>query len=224
VRATAFPLALTLLLAASVASAAGGGGGGGAAGGGTVSSRDERATRKYLAGEKHRDRALEHASRAAAAESPSKREEYQRDARKEFERAIRNFESAARIKKDFAHAYNEIGFARRKLGDYAGALEAYDRALDIEPRLAQAIEYRGEAYLELGRLEDAKGAYMQLFRGARELADLLMEKMDAWVERHRDDPGDLDSESIEAFARWVEERAEIAQQTASVTGRAARSW
>jgi tetratricopeptide (TPR) repeat protein len=40
-------------------------------------------------------------------------------------------------------AYNGLGYAYRKLGDYAKALENYDRALQLSPRFVDAIEYRG---------------------------------------------------------------------------------
>jgi tetratricopeptide (TPR) repeat protein len=53
-------------------------------------------------------------------------------------------------------AYNLLGFAYRKLGDYDRALEAYDRALDLNPHHRGALEYLGEAYLELDRPELAK--------------------------------------------------------------------
>ena len=53
-------------------------------------------------------------------------------------------------------AHNLLGFAYRKLGDYDRALEAYDRALDLNPHHRGALEYLGEAYLELNRPELAK--------------------------------------------------------------------
>jgi tetratricopeptide (TPR) repeat protein len=53
-------------------------------------------------------------------------------------------------------AHNLLGFAYRKLGDYGRALEAYDRALELNPHHRGALEYLGEAYLELDRPELAK--------------------------------------------------------------------
>ena len=54
-------------------------------------------------------------------------------------------------------AHNLMGFAYRKLGDYDRALKAYDRALELNPHHRGALEYLGEAYLELDRPELAKG-------------------------------------------------------------------
>jgi tetratricopeptide (TPR) repeat protein len=53
-------------------------------------------------------------------------------------------------------AYNLMGFAYRKLGDYDRALAAYDRALALNPHHRGALEYLGEAYLELDQPERAK--------------------------------------------------------------------
>ena len=54
-------------------------------------------------------------------------------------------------------AHNLMGFAYRKLGDYDQALEQYDRALALNPHHRGALEYLGEAYLEMDQPELAKG-------------------------------------------------------------------
>jgi tetratricopeptide (TPR) repeat protein len=54
-------------------------------------------------------------------------------------------------------AHNLMGFAYRKLGDYDRALEQYDRALALNPHHRGALEYLGEAYLEMDQPELAKG-------------------------------------------------------------------
>ncbi len=94
----------------------------------------------------------------------------------------------------------------------------------MAPFYGEAIEYRAEAYLGLGRLDEVKEAYMQLFAKDRALADQLMEAMQGWVEERRAEPGDLSSETIESFATWLAERGEIAEQTARLEGAAARAW
>ena len=41
-----------------------------------------------------------------------------------------------------------MGYAYRKTGDFAKALEMYDQAITMAPGLyAEAVEYRAEAYL-----------------------------------------------------------------------------
>ena len=85
-----------------------------------------------------------------------------------------------------------------------GRLVAYCNCYD------EAIEYRGEAYLGLNRLNDAKTAYMQLFQFNRPLADQLIAAMTSWVAARRDDAGTLDAAVVEEFAAWVEERRSLA--------------
>jgi tetratricopeptide (TPR) repeat protein len=67
-------------------------------------------------------------------------------------------------------AHNLLGFAYRKLGDYDRALEAYDRALDLNPHHRGALEYLGEAYLELDRPELAKEMLDRLAAACQQVA------------------------------------------------------
>jgi len=57
-------------------------------------------------------------------------------------------------KHDDAHSL--LGFAHRKLGDYDRSLSFYNRALQLNPWHRGALEYLGEAYLELDQPERAK--------------------------------------------------------------------
>jgi tetratricopeptide (TPR) repeat protein len=61
---------------------------------------------------------------------------------------------------DNAHAM--LGYAWRKLGDYDQSLAAYDTALTLNPRNRSALEYLGEAYLDLGRHDDARAMLLRL--------------------------------------------------------------
>lgn len=53
-------------------------------------------------------------------------------------------------------AHNRLGFAFRKLGDYTKALDHYGKALELNPYNRGALEYLGEAYIEMGRLPKAR--------------------------------------------------------------------
>jgi tetratricopeptide (TPR) repeat protein len=68
------------------------------------------------------------------------------------------------------NAHNLMGFAHRKLGDYPAALEAYDKALTLNPYNRGALEYLGEAYLELDRPDDAKATLDRLAEACKLLA------------------------------------------------------
>ena len=67
-------------------------------------------------------------------------------------------------------AHNLMGFAYRKLGDYDKALAAYDRALDLNPHHRGAMEYLGEAYLELDQPDLAKDMLDRLAAECRRIA------------------------------------------------------
>jgi tetratricopeptide (TPR) repeat protein len=55
-----------------------------------------------------------------------------------------------------ADAYNLMGYATRKSGDPNGSLQYYSQALSIDPKHVGALEYLGEAYLQLARLAEAE--------------------------------------------------------------------
>jgi len=116
-----------------------------------------------------------------------------------------------------------LGYTRRKLGDYDSALQAYDKSLSLKPSFPEAIEYRGEAYLRMKRLDEAKQAYLDLFAGDRKLADKLLGSMKSWLDTQRAAGGD--AAGLEDFAKWVQERSQIAGQTAALTREGAgESW
>lgn len=178
----------------------------------------------YNMGLSMRDRAWKLEAKAAATEDPAKREKLESKALRQYRSAIREFEQCTRHDPDHYQAYSSLGYASRKVGEFDQALVAYDRALDLNPGYTEAIEYRAEAYLGLNRIEEAKKAYMELFAVDRPRADELLAAMKRWVEQRKADPGDVDGETIDAFAAWVAERDELAGQTAQLTESASRQW
>src|SRR5262249_26365501 len=77
---------------------------------------------------------------------------------KQFARAQANFEQAVKEDPGFAEAHNNLAFCLRKQGsqNFQKSLEHYDKALALKPSLAQAYEYRGVLYMEMGRKADAE--------------------------------------------------------------------
>ncbi len=73
-----------------------------------------------------------------------------------FEQAIPLLEQVVAKNSGDADAYNLLGFSSRKLGKLEQALAYYDTALRINPKHRGAHEYRGEAYLQMGKLDMAK--------------------------------------------------------------------
>ena len=162
---------------------------------------------------------------ANATKEPKKVKAVER-ANKQFDKARSYFALAISKQPTMHEAWNYIGYTSRKLGDLDKALVAYGEALRLKPDYAEAIEYRGVAFLALNRLDDAKSAYMSLFRDNRKLAAQLMTEMQLWVTKRRE-VGSQNSQQdsqLDAFAQWINERASIAQQTASLAIDAPSLW
>jgi Flp pilus assembly protein TadD len=54
-----------------------------------------------------------------------------------------------------ADAYNLLGYALRHTGATDRAMQAYTRALKLDPNHAEALEYQGELFVMLGDLDNA---------------------------------------------------------------------
>lgn len=91
--------------------------------------------------------------------------------------AQKKFEAALAKKSDFAEAHNNLGFVLRKQGKekWAAALEHYNRALELDPKLAQAYHYRGVLYVLMGDEEKAKADHNTLAKLDTGLAEQLMQ-------------------------------------------------
>lgn len=210
-----FPVYLVIILGLVLASpinAAQGGSGGGSMPQGPIKrlTPEERAVNSYNAGLKHRDKAAKYEQQAVTEANEKKLAKLRKKTAKEFQKAIDDFERAIKNNPRFYQAHSSLGFALRKVGRFEESLAAYNESLDINPYYGEAIEYRGEAYLGLNRLDDAKEAYMELFQSDRVLADELMAAMIAWVAARRDDAGGLDAAVINQFAEWVDQRNALA--------------
>ena len=109
-------------------------------------------------------------SRPAAAEV----DEYARGVaafeREEWSAVVDHMTKATEQRPWHDDAYNLMGFAYRKLGDYDKALQSYDRALKLNPYHRGALEYLGEAYLELDQPELARATLERLEVECRRIA------------------------------------------------------
>ncbi len=107
------------------------------------------------------------------------------NAEKKFRRAIDRAQRAIELDSTYHEAWNLVGYASRKLKDYDRALAAYDRCLQLKSDYAPAHEYRGEAYLELGRIDDARKELATLTQlEAHQDAETLQAAIDTWTKAH----------------------------------------
>lgn len=75
---------------------------------------------------------------------------------KRWEEAIAVLKKAVQRDERNADIYNWLGYAERNRGNTDAAFEYYERALRIDPRHRGAHEYVGEAYLLVGKVDEAK--------------------------------------------------------------------
>lgn len=94
---------------------------------------------------------------------------------KRFADAQRLFEQALEHDDGLAEAHNNLAFSLRMQGrgNFERSMRHYERALQINPRLAQAYMYRGALYTQVGDLRRAR-ADLETLRGIdRDLAARL---------------------------------------------------
>ena len=214
---------LTLCLPA-VLFASGPGGGGGSAPMASRSPHDQ-AVDFYNSAEHRLEGLTKMHDEMKASTDPQKVEKLKAKINKGLENAAADFERATRNDPNLYQAYSELGFTYRKLGKYTESLDAYNKALELQPGYTPAIEYRAEAMLGLNQLDEVKSAYMTLFNADRPKADILMVSMKSWVAERKTNPNGLDAAKLDDFSKWVSSRDTVAGQTSSVaTASTFRSW
>lgn len=190
-----------------------------------ASSPEDLAKSAYNDGVRDVHKADKYQTSADGQTDAKKKDKALREAKEYYSSALAKFSQAVKLDPSMHEAWNYVGYTNRKLGEYDIALAAYERALALHPGYPEALEYRGEAFLALNRISDAQQAYLDLFAANRQLADKLLTAMKGWVSTQRTSPTGTDATAVAAFDKWVQERAQIAGQTASLTrAGAASSW
>jgi len=178
---------------------------------------EQEAVELYNDGNSYRDKAASLEKEAASETDAKKKEKLEKKAFERHEGSIKKFAAATEKDPRLFQAWGNLGYAYRKTGKYAEALQAYDRALEIQPGYTPAIEYRGEAYLGLNRLDDVQNSYMTLFSSDRARADELAAAIDQWIQKKKAEPGAVDPAALDRFAAWAAERKQLASQTSALT-------
>jgi tetratricopeptide (TPR) repeat protein len=160
---------------------------------------------------------------ALHASDAAKKDKALHEAQGDYAAALERFKQAVGLDDSLAEGWNYFGYTSRKLGHYDDALAAYAKALTLKPGYPDALEYRGEAYLGLNRIPDAQQSYLDLYAGNRALAGKLLTAMRAWSTAQRAAAANV--ANLDEFDKWIQEREQIAGQTAALTrAGAAASW
>ena len=75
---------------------------------------------------------------------------------KNYEKATRQLKRIIANDRTDADAWNLLGFASRKYGDFNAAENAYEQALLLQPDHRGALEYQGELFIRQGKLNAAR--------------------------------------------------------------------
>jgi tetratricopeptide (TPR) repeat protein len=176
---------------------------------------EKAAAKAYAAGTKTMVKAHELEETIAKATDPDKKAKAISKLEDAYGRALDQFTEVLRNKNDMYDAWNQIGYVHLRFGAFRESIDDYNHALTLKPDLLEATQHRGEAYLGIDHLDEAKAAYMDLFFHARPMADQLMVGMQAWLQSHRAAANGMSATAIESFDKWVQEREGIAKTTAS---------
>jgi tetratricopeptide (TPR) repeat protein len=182
----------------------------------TTEKPDVAAKKAYRIAAKALEKAKELEASAAAATNPDKKAKDLEKVSDQYNLALDAFTEVLSNKPDMVEAWDQVGYVHLRLGAYREAIDDYNHTLALKPEIMEAIEHRAEAYLAVGRLEDVKVAYMDLYSHAPDLAGQLMASMQKWVATYQADPHGMRASDIDAFGKWVAERDGIAKQTASL--------
>jgi tetratricopeptide (TPR) repeat protein len=189
-----------------------------------AASPEQEAASLYNDGISYRDKAAKFEKEAAEEKDSAKAEKLLAKAKDRHESSIKPFQAAVKKNPALFQAWGSLGYAYRKVGNYPASLEAYGKALEIEPNYTPAIEYRAEAYLALNRLDEVKTIYITLFNMDRPRADELGVAIDKWVEKRKSDPAGVDPAALADFSKWQEDRKKLASQTSSLTTHRKEAW
>jgi tetratricopeptide (TPR) repeat protein len=149
-------------------------------------------------------RAEHYESLASASSSERERSAAANDARACFEKSLAKFSAAVKFDPSMHEAQTYLGYANRKLGRHAAALTAYEQALRINPDYPHAIEYQGQAFLGLNRVEEAKFNYLRLYALNQAQAHKLLRAIRAWADAHSAQPPE--GIDMTALSLWIAER------------------
>ncbi len=145
-----------------------------------AADKDKKATESYNKGVKHMDKAKQIAAGGDSTYAFNYRATSDAKAKKEYEKAVKNFGTAAELKPDLAEAFNNLGYCYRKLDKLLLSLDAYHKALEMKPNFPQAHEYLGETFLAMDSMQLALGQLQMLQELKSPYADTLLKSIEIY--------------------------------------------
>ena len=97
---------------------------------------------------------------------------------KDYKSALKTWKKYTKSKKQDSDGWTLLAFTNRKLKNYSEAESLYTKALNLDPDNKIAIEYQGELFVELGRIEEANANLAKL----RELCPNSCEELEMLME------------------------------------------
>ena len=88
-----------------------------------------------------------------------------------YEKSLSAYDTAIRLKPDFAKAYNNRGITKTNLSEYESAIADYSEAIRLNPDDSKAYSNRGVAKANLGHHESAIADYNETIRLKPNLAE-----------------------------------------------------
>ena len=80
----------------------------------------------------------------------------------DYKSALKTLKKYTKSKKKDSDGWTLLAFTNRKLKNYSEAESFYAKALNLDPNNKIAIEYQGELFVELGRMEEANANLAKL--------------------------------------------------------------
>jgi tetratricopeptide (TPR) repeat protein len=77
------------------------------------------------------------------------------DSRGQYDAAVRDYDHAILLRRDFVEAYNNRGAAYEAMGQAEAAIKDYDKAIALQPGAAEAYSNRGNIHQSMGHYEAA---------------------------------------------------------------------
>lgn len=165
----------------------------------------QKAQLSYHEGVRDLKLARQLARKASEAEAGEKRDKLHQKSLEAFDRAAKKLAGALTQNNDLMEAYEPLGEAFRRQGEYQKALQIHAMALQKDADSLDNFRGWAESLMALNMLGNATQSYTNYVETKSPRAEILMDEMKKWLATKQTDPGDLDPAHVERMAAWIAE-------------------